>query len=180
MACTPQQIAKLAGHVLPEPGHAAFAVFDGAGTPGLLDRLYGSPGLEFECLYSGELEPDVAEVAPYIARIEPGSGFAAWALGGWGEKRGIFLQAPAAAGMPVLRRHFRKLNTVYGPDANPLLFRYYDPRVLVMILAHAEPETVTEMFGPVSRFVVEGEQQGAGIAWSIPGGALVQEPFSVA
>lgn len=180
MTCTAQQIARLAGHVWSGPGHATFALLDGAGTPGLLDRLYGSPGLEFECLYSGELEPDIAEVAPYIARLEAGSAFAAWALGGWGERRGIFARVPAAVGMPELRRHFRKLNTVYGPDASPLLFRYYDPRVLGSFLATCEPDQVAQMFGPVSCFVLEREAAAAGVTLSAPGGALVQELFSVA
>jgi hypothetical protein len=110
MACTPQQMAKLAGHVWSDHGSATFALFDGAGTPGLLDRLFDAPGLEFECLYSGELEPDIAEVAPYIARLEARTEFADWALGGWGEHRGIFAQAQhgvrpgrEAAAVPVLR-----------------------------------------------------------------------------
>jgi hypothetical protein len=179
MACTTQQIAKLAGHVWSGHGSATFALFDGAGTPGLLDRLYGTSGLEFECLYSGELEPDVAEVAPYIARLEAGTSFAAWALGGWGEHRGIFAQVPDEVGMPVLRRHFRKLNMVYGPEATPLLFRYYDPRVLKLFLSLCEPANVPELFGPVSRFVLEGDTPTDGAKLFAPGGEVVQELFSV-
>ena len=90
MGLTAQQIGKLAGHVWPPQGAATFALLDGAGIPALLDKLYGTAELEFECLYSGELEPDVAEVAPYIVRLEAGTEFAAWVLAGWGEQRGIF------------------------------------------------------------------------------------------
>jgi hypothetical protein len=116
MAFTPQQMTRLASHVWQGPDYVTFALLDGAGIPDLLDRLYGVDSLEFECLYSGELEPDVAEVAPYIARLEQGSGFAAWVLAGWGASRGIFAQVTEDVRMPQLRRHFRKLYMVYGDD----------------------------------------------------------------
>jgi hypothetical protein len=177
MALTTQQMTKLASHVWQGPGHATFALLDGAGIPDLLDRLYGADALEFECLYSGELEPDVAEVAPYIARLERGSDFAAWVLGGWGASRGLFAQVTDDVGMPQLRRHFRKLNMVYGDDGKPLLFRYYDPRVLSQFLPICREGQLKDMFGPVSRYVIERGPSGAGVAMSAPGRELVQELF---
>jgi hypothetical protein len=90
MGLNAQQMEKIAGRVWPAQGMATFALLDGAGIPTLLDKLYASAGLEFECLYSGELAPGVAQAAPYIARLEAGTEFAAWVLAGWGERRGIF------------------------------------------------------------------------------------------
>jgi hypothetical protein len=177
MALTTQQIAQLAAHVWTDHEHATFALLDGAGSPGLLDKLYQADGPEFECLYSGELAPDIAEVAPYIARLEPGSGFAEWVLGGWGEHRGIVVHAPDELGMAALRRHFRKLNTVYGPDGRPMLFRYYDPRVMASFLPACSDGQLKDMFGPVARYVIERGRQGEGAKFSASGGALVQELF---
>lgn len=181
MGLSAQQITKLAAHVWTDDGYATFALLDGAGTPGLLDRLYGTGGLKFECLYNGEIEPDIAEVAPYIARLEPKSEFAAWVLGGWGESRGILAQAQAGTELPVLRRHFRKLGMVYGSDGSPMLFRYYDPRVLSAYLPSCEASQVSQVFGPVKRYVMERETErapaGAGVAFSAPAGVLVQESF---
>ncbi|MES3022226.1 MAG: DUF4123 domain-containing protein [Pseudomonadota bacterium] len=180
MALTAQQLAKLSPRVWAGEGTATFALLDGAASPTLLDQLYDAPGLEFECLYSGELEPDIAEVAPYIARVEAGSAFADWVLGLWGERRAILVQVDVRVELPVLRRHFRKLNLVYGPDAAPLLLRYYDPRVLPLFLSTCDRAQVREMFGPVIRFVLEGASGGQGLALSAPAGELVQEAFSVA
>lgn len=178
MGLTAQQIGKLAAHVWPAHAGATFALLDGAGIPTLLDKLYGAAGLEFECLYSGELAPDIAHVAPYIVRLEAGSDFAAWVLDGWGQQRGIFAQVADEIGMPLLRRHFRKLNMVYGTDASPLLFRYYDPRVMASFLPGCDAAQLQDMFGPVSRYVVERDGVAAGVTLSAPGGALVQESFA--
>lgn len=178
MALSAEQIGKLAGHVWPPNGSATFVLLDGAGIPTLLDELYGSAGLEFECLYSGELEPDIAAVAPYIARLEAGTEFAAWVLAGWGQRRGIFAQVAEGVDMPVLRRHFRKLGMVYGPDGNPLLFRYYDPRVMGSFLPSCDAAELKGVFGPVSRYVVERDGVGAGVTLSAPGGELMQEEFA--
>jgi hypothetical protein len=178
MRPTAQQMDKLAGQVWPPQGTATFVLLDGAGIPTLLDKLYGTAGLEFECLYSGELAPGVAEVAPYIARLEAGTEFAAWVLAGWGEQRGIFAHVDEDVEMPVLRRHFRKLSMVYGPDGSPLLFRYYDPRVMNDILPSCDAAQLKEMFGPVNLYVVEREGLGMGSTFSAPRGELMQELFA--
>ena len=178
MRLTTQQMDKLAGHVWPPQGTATFVLLDGAGIPTLLDKLYATAGLEFECLYSGELGPGVAEVAPYIARLEAGTEFADWVLAGWGEQRGIFAHVPEDVDMPVLRRHFRKLSMVYGPDGSPLLFRYYDPRVMNDILPTCDAAQLKDLFGPVNRYVVERKGVGEGVTFSAPGGELMQEMFA--
>jgi hypothetical protein len=180
MALTAKQIATIAGRLWPDDACTTFALLDGAGIPALPDMLRQAPGLEYECLYSGETEAGVAEVAPYIARLEAGSEFAGWVMNGWGQRRGIFAQVPRGVGLPVLRRHFRKLNMVYGPDASPLLFRYYDPRVMRMFLPACSPEEMRQMFGPVSSYVFEGAAAVDGVTMSAPDGELVQEQFSLA
>jgi hypothetical protein len=179
MGLNAQQMEKIAGRVWPAQGMATFALLDGAGIPTLLDKLYASAGLEFECLYSGELAPGVAEAAPYIARLEAGTEFAAWVLAGWGERHGLFAHVAEDVDMPVLRRHFRTLNMVYGPDGSALLFRYYDPCVMHDFLPLCDAAQLKDIFGPVGRYVVElaGAGAGAGLTLSAPGGELIQESF---
>ncbi len=179
MTRTMQQNATLAGRLWPDDEHATFAVLDGAGIPDLLDRLYGAPALEFACLFEGDIEADIAEVAPYLVRVLPGSELADWLVAGWGECRGIFAQGPAALELSALRRHFRKLTMAYGADMRPLLFRFYDPRVLRFQLAECGAARLNDFFGPVQRFVIEnGASWGASM--SMNRGELVQELFSVA
>ena len=159
---------------------AAYAILDGASVPTLLDKLYDDAAPEFACLFAGELEPDMAEVAPYIARLEPDSDFADWVMSGWGEHWGIYVVVPAELDLATVRRHLRKLNMVYGPDNQPLYFRWYDPRVMRMVLPTCDAGQLQEMFGPVLRFVVEGETPEQGVSFSLAEGELVQERFSVA
>lgn len=180
MAITAQQVQKLADRLWPDDDCTTFALLDGAGIPDLIDRMQQAPGLEFECLFGGELEAGVAEVAPYIARLEAGSDFASWAMAGWGGRRGIFVQVPRDVELPVLRRHFRKLNMVYGPDGDSMLFRYYDPRVLWTFLSVCAREQVNSLFGPVSNFIFEGRTANDGVASSVLDCRVIQQPFALA
>lgn len=47
---------------------------------------------------------------------------------------------------------------VYGPDGKPLYFRYYDPRVLRVYLSTCNAQDTGVLFGPVSRYAMEGEE----------------------
>ena len=177
MALNKQQAARLASRLWSDSEYATFAVLDGAGIAQLLDKLEDAPGLEFACLFELEIGSDIAHVAPYLVRVLPDSEFSAWLLAGWGERRGIFAQVPAALEMPMLRRHFRKLNIVYGDGLKALLFRFYDPSVLRKQLPDCTPIQVRQIFGPVCRFVLENGAQG-GVTMSATGSSeLVQEFF---
>lgn len=138
-----------------EPRLKAYAVLDGASNPALLDHLYGDDAPEFSCLYRGELEPDIAECAPYLARLEAGTAFTDWLTGnGWGLHWGIY--AVADCDLKSLRYHLRKLNMVYDPETNKsLLFRYYDPRVLTTFLPTCDAKQVSDFFGPVHAWLAE-------------------------
>ncbi len=149
---------ELARALFADPQLNAYAVLDGAANPALLDHLYGEYP-EFECLYRGELEPDIAECAPYLAKLVFGSPFCEWVINQcWGNHWGIF--ALSHADLRTLRQHFRKLNMVYEPESNkPLLFRYYDPRVLRLFLPTCDKEQANEFFGPVETFFAEAETE---------------------
>src|SRR6266705_199728 len=68
-----------------------FAVLDGASVPGLPMLLYQHKP-EHCCLYRGELEPDMATVAPYLVRLKAESKFTELVFTeGWGTHWGSFL-----------------------------------------------------------------------------------------
>ncbi len=123
-----------------------YAILDGAAIPNLLDKLYTEGAPRFECLYRGELEPDMAEVAPYLVELDLDSEFFQWLLSGAGQAWGIFCYCDASLDLAAVRRHFRKLNVVSGPDGKMLMFRYYDPRVLAMFLATCDVVQLSEVF----------------------------------
>ena len=158
-----------------QDGAAAFAVLDGASVPELLGRLdQWQPN--FECLYRGQLAPDLAAAAPYLIQLEPEGEFTEWLLSkGWGGHWGVL--AASEADLQTLRQHFRRFLTVYDESGKPLLFRYYDPRVLRIYLPSCAPEEVTAFFGPVKSYVMEGEQPDEILRFERdPAGALKVHP----
>ena len=146
----------LARQLFADPKLNAYAVLDGASNPALLDHLYDGERPEFACLYRGELEPDMAECAPYLARLEPDSPFTQWAIDNClGNHWGIF--ALSRADLHGLLQHFRKHTMVYDSNNRPLLFRYYDPRVLREFLPGCDLGQTADLFGPVEAFFAEAE-----------------------
>jgi hypothetical protein len=155
-----------------------YAVLDGASVEELLPKLYDLEP-EFECLYRGELEPDMAEVAPYLVRLEPETEFADWVLEeGWGRHWGVF--AVTDADLRDAHKHFRSFLTVYDPTGKPLLFRYYDPRVLRVYLPTCNAGELRTVFGPVSCYLLEGEDPNTLLSFHLSGDALRRESVPLA
>ena len=150
-------VRNLRDHLFPEADTTAYALLDGASVPDLRDHLWEHEP-EHACLYSGDLEPDMAEVAPYVVRLEPEADFTAWVLGqGWGRHWGIFALAGPDTDLRDMRRHFREFTMVRGPDGELLYFRYYDPRVLRVYLPLCNEEEMRSIFGPARCFLLEDE-----------------------
>ena len=67
-------IANLAPFLFGKGETPVFAILDGASAPDLVKHLYEHEP-EYCCLYRGELESDMATVAPYLVRLEAESKF---------------------------------------------------------------------------------------------------------
>lgn len=168
---TPQNRTVLDRIFAAAEGEPVYAILDGASIPDLRDRLFELEP-EHECLYRGELEPDIAEVAPYLVRLDADSDFARWLVeNGWGAHWGIFAVADLA--LDAARRHFRTYLTVHDSAGRPMLFRYYDPRVLRTYLPTCDAEELETVFGPVSAFLCEGASPGEMLGFRRADGALV-------
>ncbi len=174
----PTEIATgLAGMLFGKGDTPVFAVLDGASAPALVKALYEHEP-EYCCLYRGELEPDIATVAPYLVRLEADAKFAELVLSeGWGAHWGIFIQS--AANLRTLRDHFREFLTVALPDHRTVLFRYYDPRVLRSFLPACNTAELGAFFGPAQGFVAEAETPETGVRFAFAGKALKSEPFQL-
>jgi len=174
----PKILEALGGHLFGEAGLNPFAVLDGASAPDLLDRL-DTLRPEYACLYRGALKPDMAEVAPYLVRLEQGAEFIRWVLEeGWGKHWGILALAPA--NLIEMRRHFRKLTIVDDPEGDPLLFRFYDPRVLRVYLPTCGPRELAAMFGPMTSYLLEDEDPATLLRFQVSAGRLVQHKTPLA
>jgi hypothetical protein len=151
---------KLFEGLLTDEGEELCAVLDGASVPGLLERFDSDRSLEVECLFHGKLEPDMAEVAPYLVKLSLESEFTEWVVGrGWGNHWGTFVTS--RQGFRRLRNHLRALTLIYRRDGTPLYFRYYDPRVLRIFLPTCSAAQLKQMFGPVDAFLAESESGDA-------------------
>jgi hypothetical protein len=155
-----------------------YAVLDGASVPRLPHKLEHYE-VEYECLYRGELEPDIASVAPYLVRLERDSEFVRWVLDkGWGRHWGIFVLTDAD--LRKLRRHFRTFLVVHDESGLPLYFRYYDPRVLRKFLPACNRKELRTMFAPGLCYFVEGEDPTTLLRFRLESDALQQEELVLA
>ena len=147
-----------------------YAVIDGASVPELQDKLFELQP-EYFCLYRGELEPDIAEIAPYIIRIVPNTPLCDWVLEeGWGKHWGIFVQSKYS--LAEMRKHLRKFLTVYDEAGNPLLFRFYDPRVLRTFLPTCTNEELKDFFGLALYYALEDENPNNIMSYFLPKGEI--------
>jgi len=137
------------------PGTNVFAVLDGASVADLPQLLWQHKP-EHACLYSGELGPDMRQVAPYLVRLDPDSPMTELVIGaGWGQHWGIFAVAPK--GLIEMRKQFRRYLVVKDPDGKTLAFRFYDPRVLRVYLPTCNAHETQEIFGPIRFLALEDE-----------------------
>jgi hypothetical protein len=185
---------------------AVFAILDGASVGDLLSPLYEHQP-EFECLYPGEVQPDIAEVAPYLVRLAPGSPFTAWVIAeGWGNHWGVFAlfvdrrraerrkqvvqnvterrrkdrrEREAPPEMSDMKRHFRRLLVVHDSMGKPLYFRYYDPRVLRVYLPTCNSTELTTLFGPFAYFLLEGGDTTTALQFALHDGGLTQSQHDI-
>ena len=132
----------------------AYALLDGAVMPDLPTSLYQYEAPN-ECLYRGEIDPELASYAPYLVPLTAEAPFTEYVLEGWGQHWGVF--ALSTADLRTLRTHFRKFLMVHDPEGQPLYFRYYDPRVLRVFLPTCTAAELDTVFGPVARYVLEDE-----------------------
>lgn len=156
-----------------EDGVRVFAVLDGASIEDLLEKLQQFEP-EYYCLYRGDLNSDMAQVAPYLVRLRPDTAFAEWVIGkGWGQNWGIYVHSPAD--LQAMRKHFRTFLTVYDSNGKPMLFRYYDPRVLRIYLPTCNAQELQTVFGPITSYFVESEDRKALLRFQFIKNALQQE-----
>jgi hypothetical protein len=168
----------LRGQLFSVPETHVYALFDGASVKELRQKLWQHEP-EHVCLWRGEMEPDIAEVAPYLVELKPGTEFTQWVLEkGWGNHWGVF--AVSQADLRALRQHFRRFTMVRDPGGRNLYFRFYDPRVLRTFLPTCTPDELAKFFGPVAFFAAEDEDPATLLRFSLREGGLKRDEVSLA
>lgn len=147
-----------------------YAVLDGASIPDLRTKLYELKP-PHHCLFRGTLEPDMQEVAPYIAGLQPGSDFVEWLLTeSFGKHWGIFIHSRRS--LKEMRLHLRKLLTVRNEAGDPMIFRFYDPRVMNEFLPTCTAKELETFFGNIDAFFAEDQKDQSIVTFTLENGRL--------
>ena len=147
--------AALGEALFGSPAAKRYAVADGAARPDLLETLWKTDA-RFACLFNGELEPEVAACAPYLIELEGPEGAFAELVAGWGQAQAVYLTS--GLGLPWLRGHLARVTRAVLPGGRQVTFRFYDPRVLRLVVPVMEPHQRVEFFGDaVEAFFCEDE-----------------------
>lgn len=135
-----------------------FAVVDAARDPAIypaLRRLQQS-GAEVIPLYQGQAMAELASVGPYLVGLGTDKTVFDWIwTEGWGKAWCILIWSLVST--DVLRDHLRRHTKVRTDDGGMLLFRFYDPRVMRAIIPQLDAAQQRDLFGPIARITVEGE-----------------------
>lgn len=71
--------------------------------------------------------------------------------------------------------HFRKFLIIKTESNQQLYFRFYDPRVLKIFLPTCDQQQIIEFFGPIEKFIVEGDTKEEAIEFTHQNGNLLQK-----
>lgn len=106
-----------------------WAVIDGVNWPGI-PAVLARAETDHCCLYS-TLDPEGRALAPWLARVVPGSDFARLLRArAHGSHSHILLSGEAT--LEEMRAHLRRFTMLSIPDSDaPVYFRFYDPRVMI-------------------------------------------------
>lgn len=110
---------------------------------------------EHVCLFKGDVDPQVLNVAPWLAKLSEGEPvLPTWQAHGRGLNWGIMILSSLP--LEQLRTHCRRFLQANLPDGRSVLFRYYDPRVFRTYIEAATIEERERWFASgVDRYAVE-------------------------
>ncbi len=122
-----------------------YVVIDGALEPSLLDVISSSEVTAYS-LFSGPLEPDMLAVSPHLILLN--ELFSQWLLtrkSAWG------FYFSSSSPVKSLRHHLRQSLQVKVDDEEPILCRFYDPRILWTLIDVLSEHEKSCFIGPMSR-----------------------------
>ncbi len=133
-----------------------YAILDAARDIRILALLMQSKE-EHRSLYEGVEGDTLAQVAPYLVRVDKDSMLlASLVFEGWSNNWGVFLSC--AGEFQQVRHHLRHFLEVQLPDGKQVYFRFYDPRVLRVFLPTCTADETKQFFGPIKHYLMEDEQ----------------------
>lgn len=153
--------AALPDHLL-KLGTPLFVLLDSAQEASTPSRLRNA-GLAYRSLYDGPEGERLASIAPYLAALPPGAPILPKLLEDMrGQSWGIFLTSKQS--LDEVRRHLRRFLQVRLPGDKQVLFRFYDPRILSVLLPTCDEAQLDALFGSVIEHYLMEDEAGRGFA----------------
>jgi len=160
------------------PSRDIWMIVDGARTVEVF-RMLLECHLEYSCLYSGSLTPELEMAAPYLVQLERDYRDTHRLIRqAWGNSWGVFLRSETS--LKKLRRHLREFLVVRDTKGTRMVFRYYDPRVLRVYLPTCEAGELRTVYGPIECFWTEAAAPGKMLEFRVRSGKLEQQSLSIA
>jgi hypothetical protein len=164
--------------VLQSQPQPLFALLDAARDDAVFQWLRRC-GWQHQSLYEGNLAADLELFAPYLVAIanKENQHLRRLVALGWGKSWGYYLTAPA--GFPELRRHLRHFLKAEIAPGKAYYFRFYDPRVLRPYLPTCNPDETRQFFGPVTVYLLEGDDPGKLLCFRHEDGKLIKQVINL-
>jgi Domain of unknown function (DUF4123) len=131
-----------------------FSIVDAAADNQILDYLYSVETLSFDCLFPGDVDPDIFEVAPFLVDLSDQPDVLRKLLENWGRATSIFLHSKHD--LETLQRLLRPLTQAVLPSGEPHFFRFYDARVMRTSVLDLYPLQAAPFFQGVDAYLIEG------------------------
>lgn len=160
----------------PPPDQNLFAVFDPCRNE-LLARTRRLAASRQTCLWSGTLGAALADCAPHLVALAPNTAFFRQFLA-TGDSFDHGYLCLSTASLDELAAHFQRLVMVAAPPhGSALHFRFQDARVWRTLLRNSSSRDLAILFGPVTEFILRGDDDGLHRLALSDEGRLQQEPL---
>jgi len=110
----------------------------------------------YQSLYVDAMEIQCADQGPFLFQAPGNSDLVKTVVAeGWGQAWGMFILS--SLHFAQLWRHFRKLIMVEMPQGGTAFFRFYDPRVLSVLLPTCDPRQLESIIPAGTEFIMENK-----------------------
>jgi hypothetical protein len=164
--------------VASEPDQHLFAILDTARSVDVYTALEGTKARRASLL-GIDVPEELLRSSPYLVEARLGGPLLDRFLErGWADSWGVLLTSTYE--LDFLIDHLRSIVHARTEEGGKYFFRFYDPRVIRLYLPTCTPRELDDFFGPVKRFLVEGQPgEPDVIEYVVRDGALVRSAFEV-
>ncbi|MDG9671809.1 DUF4123 domain-containing protein [Hahella sp. CR1] len=131
-----------------------YAIVDCAADPELFRLIKGS-GCEHSSLILADENSDLIKASPHIVSLRACVFTSNLFSRGWGNSWASFVASNLS--LPNIVSHFRRIAKVRGPKGENWFFRYYDPRVLRVLLTTLDVAQMKRIMGDIGAFWMEDD-----------------------